>query len=197
MILQPDHCINHFVSTALGQRASPAYLVQDGLDGSGVVRAPVTPRALRLDADELVRGVVRVLRVALRDDAARRVERARWLADSSDVTLDEARGWVRAGVDVALGPRVDRGGATAEEDGTVRDADNGRYVGHPDVVEHDRAVECSVACGGVAQEDRGVRRDCIDDGLSPGALLVDGLASGVEIEPNLTREYVVSIETNM
>lgn len=40
-------------------------LVKHGLNGSGVVRLPIALRALRLDADELARRVIRVLRVRL------------------------------------------------------------------------------------------------------------------------------------
>ena len=81
------------------------------MDGSSIIRLPVTFRTLRLHADELVRGVVRVLRMGLLEDPARRVQQAASLADCVDARLNEATRRVRARVDVTLRPRVDRGRA--------------------------------------------------------------------------------------
>ena len=123
--------------------------------------------------------------MALRHDPARRVEQARRLVDRGDGALDEAAGGVRARVDVALRPRVDRRRPAPEEDGPVRDADGGRDVRELDVVEHDGAVEDAVARGGVAQEDGSVGHDGVDDRLTASALAVQGGTAGVEVETDL------------
>ena len=160
-------------------------LVKHGLDGCSVICLAVAARTRRLDTDELVRRVILVLRVRLPKDPTGRVEQARRLVDIRDVRLDEATRRVRAGVDVALRPRVDRGRAAGEQDGPTGDGDSGRDVVELDVVEHERAVQGAVARGGVAHEDGRVGHDGVDDRFAAGALLVLCDAAVVEVEADL------------
>ena len=86
MILQPENYEMKTMMSSAYRRdlETRTHLIQDILDGSSIIRLPVTFRTLRLHADELVRGVVRVLRVRLPEDPSRRVQQAARLADRAD-----------------------------------------------------------------------------------------------------------------
>lgn len=165
------------------------YLGEDGLESLGIVGLAVSLRALRADANEVADSIVDVLRVCLLEDASGAVEENRALLDRGNVVLLEHRGAVRALEDVALGPRVDCGGAAGEHGRAVRDADGDRDVGELDVVQDERAVEAG-ARSAVADEDRGVGDDGVDDSLSAdtlsAALLGAGLTLG-DVNTNLQR----------
>ena len=133
----------------------------------------VTLCAGRLDADELARGVVHVLRVPAPEHAPGRVEQDARLLDRGDARLHERARRVRALEDVALRPRVDRHRAAREDRRAVQNADGGGHVVEADVVEHERAVQDAVACRGGTEEDGRVGNHCVDDCLGLSAASVE------------------------
>ena len=119
-----------------------------------VVGVPIANGAEVLNAHKLVYGVVDVLRVRLPDDLAIVVEQHTRLRRGLLISLDKGAGRVRASVDVALNPVLNRRGSTLEYSRSVRDADSCGDVVEDDVVEYQRA--CQRAVGSLVDGDEGV-----------------------------------------
>lgn len=137
MILQPAYWAKPWFRERT-QFTYSTYPVKNRPDGSSVIRLAVALCSLTLDADNLVWGVVGILRVAFPENLPFAVEENRWFACRHNITLSPSILASGSVVDVTLNPRGDCGSATCKDDGSISDTNRSWNISQLDVVEYKR-----------------------------------------------------------
>lgn len=122
-----------------------ANLIEDSLQCSCVVGIPVALRTLRFYTDKLRRGVVGICRATFADNPASTIQQRRGLRNRWNRRLYKSSCRIRAGIDIALCPRVDSGGPSCKHDRAACHTNSSGDIVELDVVQNQRPQKLSIA----------------------------------------------------
>lgn len=114
-----------------------AYLREDFLDSFCIIRDTITFCPMSADTDELVNGVIRILRMTFAENLAGLVKQTRRFMKSRNVALSVSSDSASTRIDIALSPRFDCLGTALQDYATVKHADGHWDVDELDIVKYE------------------------------------------------------------